>query len=253
VHSKSAIQLQLQTGQKNLLKFGDGSYVQIGEWEADDELSFKASKYNFTNGNLGIGVTAPQYKLDVNGKLYLHTVDLSEGLKRSYLYWEGHRLVMGVPQGVYSHAYVDIIPSTSNQGCVYSQLTLYSGDTDGNLTAGIKFNTSQNCWINTTEYVGIGTTNPLYKLDVNGTIRAKEIIVQSSGADFKNYNLLSLSELKQYVNDNHHLPEILSAEQMQQDGVSLDKLAIQLLQKLEEQTLYIIQLEERISELEKNK
>gem|GEM_PF-5891509 len=34
---------------------------------------------------------------------------------------------------------------------------------------------------------------------------------------------------------------------------SLDKLAIQLLQKLEEQTLYIIQLEERISELEKNK
>ena len=64
---------------QNMIKIGDGSYVQIGEWEADDQLSFKASKYNFTNGNVGIGVASPQYKLDVNGKLYLHTIDWKDG------------------------------------------------------------------------------------------------------------------------------------------------------------------------------
>ena len=52
---------------KNLLKFGDGNYVWIGEFELDDMLSFKANRYNFNNGNVGIGVTIPAAKLDVNG------------------------------------------------------------------------------------------------------------------------------------------------------------------------------------------
>jgi len=84
----------------NLLKFGDGNYVHIGEWEADDMLSFKANKYNFTNGNVGIGVTNPQYKLDVNGKLFLHTFESSNICAYSYLQWQMHKLVMGVPKGV---------------------------------------------------------------------------------------------------------------------------------------------------------
>jgi hypothetical protein len=52
---------------KNMLKIGDGNYIQIGEWEADDKLSFKATSYNFTNGNVGIGITNPTSKLSVNG------------------------------------------------------------------------------------------------------------------------------------------------------------------------------------------
>jgi len=53
----------------NMIKIGDGSYIQIGEWEADDMLSFKANKYNFTNGNVGIGVANPTYPLDVVGNV----------------------------------------------------------------------------------------------------------------------------------------------------------------------------------------
>ena len=52
----------------NMIKIGDGNYVQIGEWEADDMLSFKARNYNFTNGPLGIGLTGgttPSAKLDI--------------------------------------------------------------------------------------------------------------------------------------------------------------------------------------------
>ena len=103
---------------------------------------------------------------------------------------------------------------------------------------------------------GIGTQTPQYKLDVKGTIRANEILVTSpTGADFvfdKEYKLPSLNEVKSYIQENKHLPEIPSAEQMQENGVSLDKLVIQLLQKVEELTIYTIQQEERIKELENN-
>lgn len=59
---------------KNMIKIGDGSYVQIGEWEADDMLSFKANRYNFTNGNVGIGLASgvsPARKLHVYGETLL--------------------------------------------------------------------------------------------------------------------------------------------------------------------------------------
>ena len=44
---------------KNMIKIGDSDYIQIGEWEADDRLSFKASGYNFTKGTVSITSTDP--------------------------------------------------------------------------------------------------------------------------------------------------------------------------------------------------
>ena len=118
----------------------------------------------------------------------------------------------------------------------------------------IKLNTIENCWLNNTGYVGIGTTNPQYKLDVNGTLRANEIIVSiPSGADYvfdSNYTLRPLSEVRKYITAHHHLPEIPSAEEMKANGVSMNELQIRLLQKIEELTLYILQQEERINQLE---
>ena len=64
------------------------------------------------------------------------------------------------------------------------------------------------------------------------------------------YNLRPLDEVSSYISENKHLPEIPSATEMQEEGVSLDKLVIQLLQKVEELTIYTIQQEERIKELE---
>lgn len=35
---------------KNMLRIGDGDYLRIGEWHADDMMSFKATQgFNFTN------------------------------------------------------------------------------------------------------------------------------------------------------------------------------------------------------------
>jgi hypothetical protein len=96
--------------------------------------------------------------------------------------------------------------------------------------------------------VGIGTTTPAYKLDVAGTARAEEIIVQTSGADFvfeNGYNLRSLDEVEQFIAEHGHLPEIPSAEQMQAGGMLVGDLQTRLLQKIEELTLYIIAQEKR--------
>ena len=89
---------------------------------------------------------------------------------------------------------------------------------------------------------------------LRGVIRANEILVNTvSGADYvfdKSYDLRPLSEVQSYIHQNKHLPEIPSAAEMQENGVNMNELQMQLLQKVEELTLYIIQQEQRIQELE---
>lgn len=95
--------------------------------------------------------------------------------------------------------------------------------------------------------------NPTYKLDINGKIRASEIVVNTTGADFvfeNSYVLMPLGVLEQSIKKNKHLPGISSASEMKKDGVGLAELNISLLQKTEELTLYIIDLNKRIELLE---
>ncbi len=116
--------------------------------------------------------------------------------------------------------------------------------------------------------IGIGTTNPnpLYKLDVNGTVKAKKIEVAgtllarevkidvNAGADFvfaPDYNLKPLSEIESFIQTNKHLPEIPSEKAMQEDGLSINEFQIKLLQKIEELTLYAIEQNKTIEELKK--
>jgi hypothetical protein len=104
--------------------------------------------------------------------------------------------------------------------------------------------------------VGIGTTNPTYKLSVNGNVRSKEVVVESGWADFvfdKKYNLLPLLEVEKYINKNKHLPNIPSAEEIQTNGLKVGELQTKMMQKIEELTLYVIELKKEIELLkEKN-
>jgi hypothetical protein len=102
--------------------------------------------------------------------------------------------------------------------------------------------------------VGIGTSTPTELLEVAGTIRAREVKVEvNAGADhvFKpDYNLLKLEEVEAFVKENKHLPEIPSEKEMQEKGLSVNEFQIKLLQKIEELTLYTIEQNKRIQQLE---
>ncbi len=104
-------------------------------------------------------------------------------------------------------------------------------------------------------YIGIGTTTPEYMLDVKGTARAEKIIVEANGntADFvfaDDYQLKDLKEVDKYVKKNKHLEGIPSAEEMEKEGVNLAEMNKLLLQKVEELTLYSIELKKELDEKE---
>ena len=108
--------------------------------------------------------------------------------------------------------------------------------------------------------IGIKTNNPQAELAVNGTILAKEVRVTTNSTywpDYvfgNDYKLMSLSELEGYVNENRHLPGIPSASDVEEEGsVDLGAMNTLLLQKVEELTRYIIDLQKQIDELKKGK
>jgi hypothetical protein len=102
--------------------------------------------------------------------------------------------------------------------------------------------------------VGIGTTNPTSKLTVAGNINSREVkVTVDAGADFvfeKNYDLPSLDAVDKFIKENKHLPEIASADEMKKDGINLSEMNIKLLQKIEEMTLYMIEQNKKIIDLE---
>ena len=107
--------------------------------------------------------------------------------------------------------------------------------------------------------VGIGITTPSHKLDVVGDINITGDVLQSgvlyrTPPDYvfePGYNLMSITELKNYVFENRHLPNMPSAKDIKKEGVKLFEQNRLLLEKLEEAYLHIFQLEERISKLER--
>jgi hypothetical protein len=101
--------------------------------------------------------------------------------------------------------------------------------------------------------VGIGTTNPQHKLAVNGTIKAKEIIVETTGwSDYvfaSNYRLAPLSEVEAHIAEKKHLPGMPSVAEVTENGVNVAQVQAALLAKVEELTLHLIAQEKSLCEL----
>ena len=90
---------------------------------------------------------------------------------------------------------------------------------------------------------------------VNGGIAAEEIKVVvevGTGPDYvfeEDYDLRTLDQVQDHVNQYGHLPEIPSAAEMETEGVALGEMNMLLLKKIEELTLYLLEQDKEIKKL----
>ncbi|MFH7012561.1 hypothetical protein ACHRV5_11865 [Flavobacterium sp. FlaQc-52] len=95
-----------------------------------------------------------------------------------------------------------------------------------------------------------GTTT--YKLSVKGKIRAEEVKVYNTWADYvfnPSYKLPSLSEVETFITRNGHLPNVPSAKEITENGLELGEMTKIQQEKIEELTLYLIQQNKEIEKL----
>jgi hypothetical protein len=110
------------------------------------------------------------------------------------------------------------------------------------------------------EQLLINTTvgKPNYELSVNGEIVCEELLVENSTGwpDYvfaEDYPLMDIASLREHLADKKHLPGIPPAAVMEAEGINIGDMQKRTLEKVEELTLYILQLEERIRQLERKR
>lgn len=131
---------------------------------------------------------------------------------------------------------------------------------DGGLSVSGVFSVNNNINFNAnggayfSDFVAIG--NGFY-CNTNGSLKVKDLrVTLTDWSDFvfdDGYRLMPLGEVERYIDANRHLPDIPSAQEVEENGVDVGEMNKLLLQKVEELTLYIIDLQKQIDELKSNK
>jgi len=132
-------------------------------------------------------------------------------------------------------------------------LTNFIIDVNGKTGVGIANPLAQLHVLNTF-LMSDNTGNNIFKVNNTGEVWARKVTVTLAVIpDYvfaKNYNLMPLTDVEKYINENKHLPNIKSAEEYQKEpGVDIGEMQAKLLEKVEELTLYIIQQQKQIDEL----
>ena len=106
------------------------------------------------------------------------------------------------------------------------------------------------------------TNNEVFVIYGNGVLSTRKIFAEKieitmnalteywyDHVFYPDYQLRPLDELEQFIKENHHLPEIPSAKEVAENGLDLGEMQGKLLLKIEELTLYILDLQKQIDEL----
>jgi len=195
-------------------------------WNSNLKLTTNSGGYNvWSERNFGIGISTPSAPLHVIGRPRFVTGNEAQGKV-----W------------------------TSDANGNGEWLTPTSGSVNWTVSGNNISNTNAGLVI-----IG-GTVNPQpldanIRLAVKGNICAQKLTVTNSGwADYvfaPTYKLRDLKKLKIFIQKNQHLPEMPSAAEVQNNGISLGDNQVALLKKVEELTLYLIKEHEEIERLKK--
>ena len=200
----------------------------------DDFWLQNGSDIYFNSGNVGIGTADPAVKAHISGGIEL--LRLQSSTNPMMTFYQGTSLK------AWFQAFGDDLYITNKSA---GRLRLRNGNVDR-----LVIDPSGNV------VIGSAAGASGYRLSVNGKIACEEILIDDFNywPDYvfeKDYNLPSIDEVEASINENKHLPGIPSAREVKENGgYEVGDIQKKLLEKVEELSLYIIDLNKRVKTLE---
>ncbi len=213
-------------GNYPLFMVGNGATNSVEDWSNAMTVLY--------NGNTGLGLNDPITTLHINDFTPHLTLEATGG----------------IPRLQFTN---DNDPGSNDDWVMYSQFT-------GSGSFRLEQDGMKRLVIDGSGHMAIGDIEPqaAFRLAVDGGIISEEVIVQlkTNWPDYvftDGYEMMSLEHTAAFIEKHHHLPNIPDAKTVEKEGLEVGEMQRLMMEKIEELTLHIIELNKRIKELEAEK